>query len=97
MRARGPIVEQYPRGANAYNALQEASGQDSELIELLRILNQAMSDTGVRPEKYEVVGDMILRLANYTDQAGKVAIDTKGYPGLDAILDTYDRFLELQT
>ena len=88
--------QQYPQGVNSYTALQEISKQDPELAEMLRIVDQAMSETGVLPDKYDVVGDMILRMANYTSREGKKAINTEGFPGLDAILDTYDRFIELQ-
>ena len=95
---QGAVKMQYPEGVNAYELLVEAAQIDSEASLALDLLVKAMEDTGVQDsvEAYKTVGDFVLRLSQVACESGEpIKIDTSTMPGLNAYVNTYERFIEL--
>ena len=88
---------QYPHAVNAYDDLKDKiKGGNEELRPMLRMLNQAMFETKVGSDSFSRIGNLVIRLSiaaiNYPD----MEIDTGKMASMEPIVDTHDRFIELQ-
>jgi hypothetical protein len=92
---------QYPYGINVYDSLKtlvkEGGEMGEEMRPVLKTLNQAMFETNVAADSYSKIGDIIMRLSQAAANSEELmSIDTTKIPGMEPVMNTYDRFLELQ-